>query len=298
MQPFEAIADQRILLSFLSWGKGHLSRCIDVCRRLDQQRNKIFVACNRPDFDVLNSYVSGVEFIPFADYPFRFSGTGNFSGDLWSSRRAITDFITTEQQEVEKLVKSHHIDLVISDHRYGFRSEVIPSVFITHQLHLALKWWQQPAQFLHKKWMRKFSYIWIMDNGQYPLAGKLSRKGKLRNAAYIGHFSRFNRQNDAEKTIELGVCNGPYPYNRQLLEKLVQNPVLTSIISPIPHEDQRVILSDNWQETDELFYRAKTIHGYCGYSTLMDVKRLKCKSNLIPTPGQAEQEYLYRLHKA
>lgn len=294
---FEEIKNQRILLSFLNWGKGHLSRCIDVCRRLNAQGNTIVVACGAADFEILKAYVPGVEHISFQNYPFHFSGKGDFTSDLLKSRKSLTDFIRWEQQEVEKLVTRHRFSLVVSDHRYGFYSKNTPSVFITHQVQLALKWWQFPAQFLHKKWMKKFNFTWIMDDDQHSLAGKLSRKGNLENTSYIGHFSRFENNSMVEKTIELGVCNGPHPYNRQLLEKLIQNTDLDFILSEIPHEDRRVISpKKNWQETDELFYRAKTIHSYCGYSTLMDLKRLNCTGNLTPTPGQAEQEYLYQLH--
>lgn len=295
MYKFEAIKNQRILLSFLNWGKGHLSRCIGICRKLELQNNTIIVACTDEDCEIIRNYIPSVIHAPFADYPFTFSGKGNFANDLWKSKKALTGFIKQEQNEVEQLVKIHEIDVVISDHRYGFRSTSIPSVFITHQVRLALKWWQFPAQIIHRKWMKEFSFIWIMDDEQSSLAGKLSRKGKLKNASYIGHFSRFEEKN-SEKTIELGVCNGPYPYNLQLLETLIQNPDLDVIISSIPHKDTRVVQSNDWKETDELFYKAKTIHSYYGYSTLMDLKQLSCKGNLIPTPGQTEQEYLYKLH--
>lgn len=295
MYKFESIKNQRILLSFLSWGKGHLSRCIDVCRKLALQNNTIIVACTGEDFEILRQYIPSAIHVPFVDYPFTFSGKGNFTNDLWKSRKALTEFIKREHNEVEQLVKIHDIDLVISDHRYGFRSKSVTSIFITHQVKLALKWWQFPAQIIHKRWMKQFSFIWIMDDEQNSLAGKLSKKGKLKNTFYIGHFSRFEEKNEG-KTIELGVCNGPYPYNLQLLEKLVQNPDIDVIISSIPHQDKRVIQPTDWEKTDELFYRAKKIHSYCGYSTLMDLKRLKCNGALIPTLGQTEQEYLYKLH--
>jgi UDP-N-acetylglucosamine:LPS N-acetylglucosamine transferase len=37
---------------------------------------------------------------------------------------------------------------------------------------------------------------------------------------------------------------------------------------------------------------ASLIISRCGYSTVMDLAVLKKKSILVPTPGQAEQEYL------
>lgn len=261
---------------------------------MTKQNNTIFIACSNEDFEILKSYIPTLHHLSFPDYPFHFEGKGNFANDLWKTRKKLVKFIDWEQKEIEKLVKSTEISLVISDHRYGFRSNVVPSIFITHQVNLALKWWQKPAQWLHQKWMNQFSFVWIMDDENNSLAGKLSQRKKLKNKAYIGHFSRFSIKN-CEKTLQIGVCNGPAPYNQQLLEKLVQNNNLDWIISTIPHADKRVVSAENWQTTDELFYKAKVIHGYCGYSTLMDIKILGCKAQLIPTPGQAEQEYLYRL---
>ena len=45
-------------------------------------------------------------------------------------------------------------------------------------------------------------------------------------------------------------------------------------------------------EINRLMLEASFIIGRCGYSTVMDIARLKKKSILVPTPGQTEQEYL------
>lgn len=296
MYEFTQIQNEKILLAFLNWGKGHLSRCIDVCRRLSSQSNTIFVACSAKDFHILSEYLPSLTHISFQDYPFKFSGKGDFTSDLLKSKKELSNFIKWEHTEVEKLVLENEISLVISDHRYGFYSKIISSIFITHQVHLSLKWWQFPAQLMHRRWINQFNHIWIMDDEQHSLAGKLSQKGNLKNASYIGHFSRFEERKKSENTLKIGVCSGPYPYNEQLLSQLVQNQELDYIISSIPSEDKRVIKSTSWKEADSLFYHAKEIHSYCGYSTLMDLKRLNCKGKLIPTPGQTEQEYLFKIH--
>lgn len=294
MDELHSIKNQRIFYSYLNWGKGHLSRSIGLIRQLIVQGNTVIVAGEKQDREIIHSYFPTIEFIAFAGYPFQFSGKGNFTNDLWKSRRALNTFITEEQKKVETLAKQHSISLIVSDHRYGFRSKTIPSIFVTHQVQLALKWWQQPAQFTHHKMISAFTHVWIMDDRQCSLAGKLS-KNTLKNATYIGHFSRFEVKNTLQE-IELGVVNGPAPYNQQLLDKLVLNPTIDVIISSIPHSDSRVIRTHTWIEADEYFYRAKRIHSYAGYSTIMDIKQLNIEGNLFPTPGQTEQEYLKQLH--
>ncbi|MCO5258755.1 MAG: hypothetical protein M9916_01300 [Crocinitomicaceae bacterium] len=283
-------------MSFLNWGKGHLSRSIDICRKLAGQNNQLFIACEWEDFLVLSEYISNTTHVSLANYPFQFSGSGNFAKDLWKSRKKLQQFMNFEQVELEKLVIQHAITLVVSDHRYGFYSKHVPSIFITHQLNLALKWWQFPAQYIHNNWLKAFSFIWIVDDEKERLAGRLSDNKKWKNSQYIGYFSRFDSTDANSKTLKIGVCNGPYPYNQHLLHQLELNSSLDFIISSLPSNDKRVIHPNTWKEADVYFYQAIELHGYCGYSTLMDIQRLNCKGVLIPTPGQSEQEYLYRLH--
>lgn len=298
MQGVGDIQNERILYSFLNWGKGHLSRSIELIKQLSEQHNELFICCSEADFDCLKSYVSNLNWITFEGYPLQFSGEGNFGKDLLLSRKALLRFVAHEFKKVEELVAEHQISLVISDHRYGFRSEKVPSIFITHQVQLALKWWQFPAQLLHKNWLKLFNHIWIMDTSDSALAGKLSHQGKFKNASYIGHFSRFEPNNNHEKTIVLGVCNGPHPYDQMLLEQLEKNEAINVIISSIPTINPKVVNPQNWKESDHYFYQAKKIIAYMGYSTLMDVQRLGCDYELKPTPGQLEQIYLYHLHQS
>lgn len=292
---FSSVQQQTILLSYLNWGRGHLSRCIDVCRKLLAQQNTLYVACTADDFAIIREYVD-VQYIPFEEYPFHFSGEGDFAKDLWKSRKEISEFIQIEQKMVDELVRQLNITLVLSDHRYGFRSQFVTSIFMTHQLQLALKWWQRPAQWVHNRWMKNFTFLWVMDDQENSLAGKLSAIKQRKNAFYIGHFSRFEERND-NKQWHVGVTNGPFPYNQQLLRQLEQDKELDVILTHLESEDKRVVRATSWRETDAYFYQAVTVSAYCGYSTLMDLKRLKCRGKLIPTKGQSEQEYLFQLHQ-
>ncbi|HLU86568.1 MAG TPA: hypothetical protein VKZ44_02360 [Taishania sp.] len=290
----DKLTHQRILYSYLNWGYGHLSRSIGVVRKLLAQENEVVIAAPQRDFEIIRGYFPDAQLIDFPAYPFTFSGTGNFTKDLWNSRKKLIEFMREEKIFVEELVKNKQIDIVISDHRYGFRSAFVPSIFITHQVNLAVNWWQFPAQLLHHQLIRQFNRLWVMDDEQHSMAGKLS-KSSFKNTDYIGHFSRFE-QSDISKELIIGIVNGPFPYNQQLLQQLVLNQEIDLIISPISHSDSRVRTFNNWQEADEIIYKAKKIYAYCGYSTLLDIHVLACESHLIPTPGQTEQDYLHQLH--
>jgi hypothetical protein len=295
------VSNQLILLSCLSWGKGHVTRSIGIVQQLINQHNKLIIAGDAEQIHIFSTYFPEIKVVHIEKYPFVFAGNGNFSADLWKSREKIRNHIHYESEWVTKFIQENEIDLIISDHRYGFYSSSVKSIFVTHQLNLALNWWQFPAQFLHHKMMRKFNEIWVLDTPDSSLAGKLSHSKKFNNVKYIGHFSRFMMdEKQHEKTIsELVICNGPKPYDEQLLLRYF-NDSSKQIIAPTylsekyPHAN--IISSDDWLKCDQLIQSSEKIYAYCGYSTLMDLKFLKCEAELFPTKGQSEQEYLAELH--
>lgn len=292
---------ERVLLSCLNWGKGHVARCIGLVEQLLNQDNELIIAGDVDQIAIFRIYFPSINYITIPSYPFDFKGNGNFTSDLWRSRKALLRFIDSETAMVQELVQEHSVSFVISDHRYGFYSKTVPSIFITHQLNLPLKWWQFPAQLIHIRSMNNFSLKWVMDEENKPLAGKLSARNQHKNVFYIGHYSRFkNCHPSSEKESTVLVCNGPQPYDEQLLQKFM-NVKDIKIIAPErvlkKYPSLKIQSSSNWKKCDELLMNATNIYAYCGYSTLMDSLFLKAKLELIPTKGQREQEYLFDLHQ-
>lgn len=301
------IHQKRILLSPLNWGLGHVSRCIGLIRMLQKQENEVIVACDADQQQVFESYFPELEFVFHAGYPFEFSGNGNFASDLFNNRKKLLPRFAQEQKEVAKLVEAHRIDLVIADQRYGFFSTKVPSVFVTHQLHLPLKWYQFPAQWFNARLIQNFTSAWCMDNPTHTLAGKLSAPVSKIPVEYIGHFSRFEKGACAAAVYDkLFVISGPEPYAEQFFRE-----VLTCVaqqdeqsVCLVPHAylaeevpaHIEVVVASHWKENDALFHQSRTIVSRAGYSTLMDLEMLGKKAVLIPTPGQSEQQYLAALH--
>lgn len=290
----------KILISCLNWGKGHVARCIGLIEELINHENEVIVAGDSDQIQIFKTYFPAIECIEIPGYPFRFSGKGNFSLDLWKNRKSLYQAMKVESTLVEDLVKKHAVSLVLSDHRYGFYAQSVPSIFITHQLNIPLKWWQFSAQLVHEKLMSKFQSIWVMDTNDNSLAGKLSRRKNRQNICYIGHYSRFMHcTKSKDDTLKLVVCNGPTPYDEQLLLKYIDKRDF-QLIAPnylkVKYPNAAIIASSDWKKCDELILKATEIRAYCGYSTLMDAQFLKARFNLIPTKGQLEQEYLHSLH--
>lgn len=298
MLPSEII-EKRILISVLNWGMGHVSRSIGLIHQLIQQGNIIHIACSENQKKVYQDYFDSVMFIDHNDYPFEFGGKGSFGWDLFKGLFKLKSRMKTEQKEVEMMIDKYAIDLVLSDHRYGFYSPIVQSFFITHQFNLPVPWYQRNADRLHKKLMSKFDSIWIMDDSDSRLAGKLSVSGKERKVNYIGPYSRFMLY-DIEKfeksTSTVLIASGPTVYAQQLVDEVLSSTKQEELIVIceegilVSKDFQKVIGS--WRTQDEIILSAQKIISRSGYSTIMDIDILKCEAELIPTPGQPEQIYL------
>nr|WP_294860878.1 hypothetical protein [uncultured Fluviicola sp.] len=294
----EQLREERILFACLDWGSGHVARSISLLKQLADQGNELVICCTENQRSVFLSYGIPAKYLIMDNFLFRFKGDGNFTSEMRRNALRFSRWIKREQKRTEKLVEEHLISLVLSDHCYGFRSNKVPSIFITHQVFLPPKasW---IAQRIHRKWISRFKEVWIMDEAGRRLAGKLSESNNL--SRYIGFYSRFQGQ---EITVipdkVVGIVSGPEPYSEQffhwILEKYgTENLVL---ISPKKYGEVpgNVRLVTDWKLADREITSAETIVSRNGYSTLMDLQFLDKKAILIPTPGQLEQEYLAELH--
>lgn len=294
----EDLRAKRILISPLNWGMGHVSRCIGMIHQLREQGNEVYIACDLSQRAVFEEYFSDVFFISHDGYPFHFGGKGNFGWDLLRQSNALRKRMKRENLEVEKMVSEHSIDFVISDHRYGFISSNVPSIFMTHQVNLPVKWYESGVGRLHQKLMKRFQFIWVLDDEKSTLAGKLSQNCP-ENGCYIGVYSRFSVYSDVvEKSIdEVLVVSGPEVYAEELIhhfleqkDRIVNLTIVHSTSVQLPEGIHA--FSGSWKEKDAVIRKAKTIVSRSGYSTLMDCEVLGAKGVFIPTKGQAEQEYL------
>lgn len=293
------VTNRRILIACLDWGKGHVSRSIGIIHKLLEQQNRVTIACNDSQRLIFADYFPEITFVNLSGYNFSFRGKGNFFKDLWQFRKSFFKAVEQEHIFVEQLITQEQFDLIISDHRYGFYSNQVESIFLTHQLNLPLSKFAFPVHLFHKRQLKHFSKIWILDDEKLSLSGKMGVNNANWSIDYIGHFSRFMfQENPKVKTGKpVLICNGPRPYDEQLLSKFSAILSKVQIIAPahielnFPNLD--IITADNWLKCDEAILNAPKLYAYCGYTTLMDLKFLRCESELIPTPGQVEQRYLF-----
>lgn len=306
---FATVKNLKIVLSPLSWGMGHVSRCIPLIHRLQNQGNEIYIACDQKQQEIFSIYFPEVKFLHLDAYPFVFNGNGKFKSDIFKQSKALFQYIKKEHDQVEKWVKEYAFDLIISDHRYGFYSNSKPSIFITHQVQLPLKWYEFLAQKIHNRFLRRFSMLWILDVSSGKFSGKLSKNNSNFKAEYLGIVSRFEIPPAVVKTCDhLFIVSGPEPYAQLFTEeiesKLNQYAGQKVIVCSPAYAAKKgqkpgvtYIPSTDWKTIDAYFMGAKQIVSRAGYSTLMDAFFLKKRGTFSPTPGQAEQAYLAKFHQ-
>lgn len=301
IQPSE-IHGQNVLFSALNWGYGHVMRSLVLLQKLEKHGNKLYVVGTEEQITLFKTEGLEASYIHLEGYPFQFGGKGNFSLDLFKNRSALKQHFVREQKNVEQLCADFAIDLVIADQSLGFFSRKAPSILITHQVQLPLRWWEKPAQVFYNKQLKNFQQIWIPDfEPPNNLAGKLSYT-KRKNARYIGPLSRFDAVPKFNKKYDVGILvTGPQPYAEKFFREMCgrfENSVEHVFIiyngtNLRTFKNIVIFQHQATAEMAELLCSAKLLITRSGYSTLMDLNALGISNvELHATPGQAEQLYL------
>ena len=217
--------------------------------------------------------------------------------------------ISNEHQWLDKQLDNNPWDLVISDNRYGLYTNRTSTVFITHQLGIISGFGRLGDVLLRTmlyRWINRFNTCWIPDaEGEINIAGKLSHPLSMpKHYAFIGPLSRLNNAPELAENHLLVLLSGPEP-QRTILEKKLLNQLsetdetvvfvrgLPSGAALIPNRGR--IHFENHLDTkrlSEMLSTAKMVICRSGYSSVMDLLKLKKRALLIPTPGQTEQVYL------
>jgi len=301
---------QKVLVAPLHWGLGHATRCIPLIRQQLGQRNEVLIAASGDVRTLLQGYFPGLDYIdiPFTDitYP----RDGNMVRHFFLRGPAMVRGIVREHRLLQRLVKEHGIDLVISDSRFGLWTRHARCVFVSHQLEIQSPVFQALINQLNRWIMDRYDEVWVPDTPEAPgLAGRLSHPALLPyKVRYIGPLSRFDgpvvRKDLRWKAVAM--ISGPEPH-RSLFEAELTDHFLewgepALILRGKPGEGKmeigKLTLVGHLEDTALLEALSQTEHiiARSGYSTIMDLHVLGLPAEWHPTPGQTEQEYLAKLH--
>ena len=275
------------------------------------------IAAEKAAKSLLQLEFQQLTFIPLKGYRISYSKKGNrLPLKMISQIPRLLLAVYQEHQWIKKVVKRYSIDAIISDNRFGLYHAGIPSVYITHQLliktgHHSL---EKIAQKIHFWFIRKYTNCWVPDfEGKDNIAGELSHPSRYpSNVRYLGALSRFEKKEQPRKKYDLLVLlSGPEPqrsvFEAILLPQLQAYHQSILLVRGLPGTDEKegnvwlpgsgnpqLIVTNHLSagELNDAIQQAELVVTRSGYTTVMDLVKLKKKAVLVPTPGQTEQEYL------
>ena len=314
-----------ILVAPLNWGLGHASRCVPLVHRFLSEGHEVILGGDGESLTLLRRHFPTLRYVYLAPLQLRYSKGNRQVLAMVKALPSIVSWAYKDHVMLRAVLREEHIDRVVSDNRFGLYSYDTECVYMTHQLHIMLpsgwKWLEPVAERLHAWVYGHFNQVWVPDYEDIAqsLAGELSHPSKMVNGkcsngkwVYIGPLSRFSSLQihpSAPSYDVVAVLSGLEP-QRTLLE--------TEIKQRYAGSDERVLIVQGLMNRPNTRFKrgnitivpylgdgelanalcgAKHIIARSGYSTIMDLAALSVsKIELIPTPGQPEQEYLAVLH--
>ena len=300
----------RILVAPLDWGLGHATRCIPIVNELINRGCEVWIAAEEQVLKLLQKEVPDARFLPLKGYRiFYHNAMQNFTATILKQLPKVWNAIRYEHRWLNQLLQQQHFDAVISDNRYGLWNKKTISVFITHQINVQSGMGVVGDNLLRSMihhMIGRFSECWIPDfEGKHNIAGKLSHGTSIPlNTKYIGLLSRMQYQPVSTKYDIVIILSGPEPrrtiWENKLIGMLESFAGKALLVRGLTAESAQLpaikgVTIVNFLPAAALniaIQSAEWVICRSGYSSVMDLIRLKHKAILVPTPGQTEQEYL------
>ena len=297
----------KILVAPLNWGLGHAARCIPVINALIQNKYIPIIASDGDALKLLRKEFPELKYYELPSYNITYTKNGNnLKYRMLLNAPNIIRAATKEKIVVGEIIDKEGVSGIISDNRFGVRSKKVPSIYLTHQLKVLSANTSFISSLFHQRIIAKFDSCWVPDyNDNKSLAGKLSNLENSKiDIKYLGSISRFSYKKIPKKYDLLVVLSGPEP-QRTILEKILLAELeycdksvlfVRGIISEKQEVNQlkniRIVNYMLLKELQKEINESELVLARSGYSTIMDLDKLRAKAFFIPTPGQFEQEYL------
>lgn len=298
---------KRILVAPLNWGLGHATRCIPIIKALISHGFEPIIGSDGEALELLHKEFPNALTIELPSYNINYSKQKVFfKVKLLKDTPKILGAINAEKKAIKHIIKTHGIDGIISDNRWGVYNKTVPSAIITHQLNVLSGQTTWLSTWIHKRFLQNFDVCWVPDvAGENNLSGILGHPHKSESPIkYIGPLSRFLKKDTTPINKLLVVLSGPEPQRTLLCEKLLEE--LKSykekviLVKGIVENKQTIetvgqMTLYNYMTSEALekaIQESELVISRSGYSSIMDMAKLGKKAFFIPTPGQYEQEYL------
>jgi len=313
LNAIQQINKQRVLYGVLNWGLGHASRSAVVIHQLLQQGCTVELASWGNAHDYLKKQFPQLKTHALTAKTIVYPKHNQLWWKLALQSGKIVSGIKHENEFVAKFCTKNAVDVVISDNCYGFYHPKIKSIFITHQLNLKTPFFQNFMRKKIQRYIAPFNEVWIPDyEGENNLAGELAHPALEKNTCfYIGPLTNLKRTNAVTEQVYsyCAIISGPEHYRTFFETKAIaflnaQNKralLIRGLTQPKPMQRD---INDTVEAIDfvqgeslhKLIEQSQTIITLCGYSSVMDMHCLQKPCMMLPTPGQSEQEYLWKKH--
>ena len=321
----------KILVAPLNWGLGHASRCVPLVQQFIDEGHEVIIAGDGVSLTLLRRHFPKLRYVYLAPLNLRYGKGNRQVWAMMKAMPHLLSWAMKDHAILQAVLREERFDMVLSDNRFGLylskkSKEANPnlrSVYMTHQLHIFLprgwRWLERLAERLHARVCAKYKEVWIPDyeEKERSLSGELGHP-KLSGfriqdseVRYIGPQSRFKPYRDVHNANEMGtetvaLLSGLEP-QRTLLEReiavryagkeervLIVQGLLNRPNTRMKRGNITLVPYLGDEELAGVLHGARHIIARSGYSTIMDLEALGVleKAELIPTPGQSEQEYL------
>lgn len=184
----------RILIAPLDWGLGHATRCIPVVREIERQGGEAILAGEGQGIELLKQEFPELEIVELSGYRISYPRSGKMAWKMATLVPSLLQRICQEHRSLLRLVRERRIHGIVSDNRYGLWHPFIPSVFMTHQIHIRSPLLGGLLFRINRSFIKRYGTCWIPDIGGESgnLAGELCHSKAIpENCRFVGPLSRF-----------------------------------------------------------------------------------------------------------
>ena len=295
--------EKKVIVAPLHWGLGHASRCVPIINSLLENNFTPVIASDGEALQFLKQEFPRLESLELPSYKITYHR--NIKLKILFQLPTILNSVYKEKSIIHDFIlKNKEVVGLISDNRFGVRSRLLPSVYITHQLNVLSGVTTFFSSFFHQRIIKKFDECWVPDISNSEFSGKLSITNKNLKAKFIGVLSRFQKEHIEEEIDLLVLISGPEP-NRSLLERKLISEFKKSpkkivfVLGKIEGKQQKWTIGNSTffnyllsTQLQTIINSSKVVISRSGYSSIMDLAILGKKVFFIPTENQPEQVYL------
>jgi uncharacterized protein (TIGR00661 family) len=295
---------QCVLIAPLDWGLGHTVRCIPIIEQQLKKGNEILFAGTKDQQEFIKQHQLNIQCVDLFGYSIRYSSFLPQWIKIALQIPKILHLIHHEKKWLDEFLSKKHVDLIISDNRYGLYSDKIKSIILSHQLAPISPFFNH---FIHKKiasFINRFNECWVPDDENLNYSGKLSNNKHVKiPVKKIGLLSRFKALNRLEDKIYdvLILLSGLEPQRsileKKLVDELRKSKLKICLVRGIKDENYSIdnftiFHKINSDKVNQLVHQSKLIICRSGYTSIMELLTFNQNIIFVPTPGQTEQEYL------